>query len=547
MTQPEPPRAPVDHAAETRGPNETPPPPGKRPERAPSASPPRTELPRTFGGYRLLEEIGRGGMGVVYRAQQESLNRVVALKMIRPGAQASEETIRRFCREAQAAGVLDHPNIVPVYEYGELEGQPYFTMAYVPGTNLRDWVKSHGLPGRAECVALMRALADAIDFAHQHGIIHRDLKPENILLVRGRPRIVDFGLAKYFSGGPGLPVETVQGEILGTPVFMAPEQAAGDSNRISPLVDIYSLGGVLYFLLTGRAPFNGPNLEKVLWQVRYNDPTPPRTLNPQADAELEAICLRCLHKDPEQRYQSAAALAADLQRAERGQSAATSASGTTSATTVSVAEGPKPTRRRWPWLLGLAGILFAGGGLAWWFWPAAFTPRRADQPEQRERSETVELIAPEKRLQDFDLEVKLLGGTVGEDGIHRFVAGERARYSIKTNQDAYVGVWSVEADGKIFQVFPTENPPNHLFKAGQERIVPKNGVTTETTVGAGVDRLWVVAVSTFWEPLPSRSGGQYRLFLTEPGREQVLRTERGVRVVDLSEQVLQYHVSKRGP
>ena len=222
----------VDPKTDTNGLDVTPPPPVRPPTDRPipplglpASTIPLSTLPRMFGEYQLLEELGRGGMGVVYKARQPSLNRIVALKMIQAGTLATETTIQRFCQEAQAAAVLDHPNIVPVFEIGEQEGQPYFTMAYVPGTSLRERVRSQGLPGPAETIALVRALAEAIDFAHEHGIIHRDLKPENVLIdLKGRPRIVDFGLAKYFAGGSGLPGPTHQGEILGTPVFMAPNR-----------------------------------------------------------------------------------------------------------------------------------------------------------------------------------------------------------------------------------------------------------------------------------------------------------------------------------
>ena len=266
-------------------------------------------FPRPFGPYELLEEIARGGMGVVYKARHVSLDRIVALKMILEG-QMSAEAVERFHREAKAAAALDHPNIVPIYDIGEGEGRHYFTMAYIEGGSVKGLVQTAGPRPFTEAAALTAAIADGMAFAHQRGLIHRDLKPDNILLDhQGRLRITDFGLAKLVQADTGL---TASGIILGTPAYMSPEQALGGKREITPAADIYALGGVLYFLLTGKPPFRGLTITEVLWQVMQEPPEAPHLQNPLIPKELEQICLKCLEKDPARRFPSAAALAGAL-------------------------------------------------------------------------------------------------------------------------------------------------------------------------------------------------------------------------------------------
>jgi serine/threonine-protein kinase len=281
-----------------------------------AATAPFLPLPARFDDYELLEELARGGMGVVFKARQVSLNRLVALKMILDSGPLSDEAVRRFHREAQIAAALDHPNIVAIHASGQHDGRPFFTMAYVEGENLGEVVRRHGLPPPQQAADWLRVVAEAIGFAHQHGIIHRDLKPENVLLDRhGRPRVTDFGLA-YQLEPAALPGRlTVPGQVLGTPAYMAPEQALGKVEAVGSATDVYSLGGILYFLLTGQMPFQARSVTEVLCQVMTAAPTPPRQVNPQAAPELEAICLRCLEKDPARRYPSAEALAAALRAA----------------------------------------------------------------------------------------------------------------------------------------------------------------------------------------------------------------------------------------
>ncbi len=268
------------------------------------------ELPCRLGDYELLEEIGKGGMGVVYRARQISLNREVAVKMILRGQFATPADRRRFRAEAEAVARLAHPGIVPVYEVGEIDGSPYFSMKYLKGRTLAQLLADGILPPR-DAARILAAVARSIDFAHEQGVLHRDLKPSNILLdEHDEPHVTDFGLAKKLAEDASL---TRSNAVVGTPAYMAPEQASAGREQVGPASDVFSLGTILYQTLTGRPPFQAASPVDTILMLRDQDVVPPRVVNPRADRDLELIALRCLQKPVPLRYESAGALADDLE------------------------------------------------------------------------------------------------------------------------------------------------------------------------------------------------------------------------------------------
>src|SRR6266516_4357677 len=277
----------------------------------PNMKSPTARMLGDFGDYELLEEIGRGGQGVVYRARQKSLNRTVALKVIGLGHWATEAHLKRFRREAEAAASLEHPCIVPIYEVGERDGSCYFSMKFIEGGQLDEVVRREPMPIR-RAVELIAKVARTVHYAHEHHILHRDIKPGNILLdQKGEPHLTDFGLARLVESESTV---TRTLEVLGTPSYMAPEQAVGNNAAISSVTDVYGLGAVLYQLLTGQPPFAGGTTYETIKLVLDTEPRQPRLLNPKIDRDLSTICLKCLEKDPKRRYTSALALAEDLER-----------------------------------------------------------------------------------------------------------------------------------------------------------------------------------------------------------------------------------------
>jgi serine/threonine-protein kinase len=283
---------------------------------APRKRTPVVECP-SIPGYEIRAMLGRGGTAVVYRAMQTKPRRQVALKVMPAGAHAEPGELARFRAEAETVAGLAHPNIVQIYEVGEQDGWVYLALEYVNGGSLADRIAGTPQPA-AWAAQLMEQLARAVHFVHERGVVHRDLKPANVLLSSdGTPKITDFGLAGCLRGEPGRSAtggDTQTGDILGTPSYMAPEQARGQTGAIGPPSDVYALGASLYELLTGRPPFKSETALDTLLQARAGEPVPPRQRVPKVPRELEAICLKCLQKEARQRYASAAALAEDLGR-----------------------------------------------------------------------------------------------------------------------------------------------------------------------------------------------------------------------------------------
>ncbi len=304
-----------------------------------------------IGEYEILEMVGRGGMGVVYKARQHHHERIVALKTLIGGAQADADFKRRFWREARLASKLNHPNIVRVLDVGEHEGQPYFCMEFVPGTNLAQ--KTVNQPLRPEAAArYVEAVARAVHYAHEQGVLHRDLKPSNILVdADDCPKVTDFGLARQMdSESIGL---TLSGMMLGTPGYLPPEQLSAGSGEFGPTSDVYGLGAILYHLLTGRPPYLSSTVADTLKQLQETEPVPPRNLNLAVPRDLQTICLRCLRKKQRQRYQTALALAEDLDRYLQNQPILSEFDSELEAET-QAAEAP---------------VMASGRGCCFWRWP----------------------------------------------------------------------------------------------------------------------------------------------------------------------------------
>ncbi|MCO6458439.1 MAG: protein kinase [Pirellulaceae bacterium] len=335
-------------------------PPSRDGDTTPLLRPPAACALPEIPNYRVESVLGHGGVGVVYRAYHLRLHRPVALKMLLARAHALPKDCERFEREAEAVAALRHPNIVQIYEVGDVGGQPYFTMELVEGGNLAEKIQGVPQPAR-QAAALVAALAEAVHLAHERGIVHRDLKPGNILLAAdGTPKVTDFGLARRMDDTEGL---TITGAIVGTPSYMAPEQARTDKNAVGPATDIYALGAILYELLTGRPPFRAESATATLQQVLADEPVSPTRLNRRVPRDMETICLKCLQKEPHKRYASAQALAEDLHRFGRGEPI--------HARPVGVLERVARKVRRRPALAGTlaVGVLLAAALLltiVWW-------------------------------------------------------------------------------------------------------------------------------------------------------------------------------------
>ena len=412
-------------------------------------------------GYEILGELGRGGMGIVYKARQLALKRVVALKMIRGGAVAGPEELARFRIEAETVAQLAHPNIVQIHEVGEHDGLPFFSLEFVEGGSLAGILRGRR-PSPRQAARLTLTLARAMHYAHQRGVVHRDLKPANVLLRMTNdqfpmteqedevphplgtrkvdignwslviPTITDFGLAKLLDGDSG---QTRSGAVLGTPSYMAPEQAAGLTHKIGPACDIYALGAILYELLTGRPPFRAATILETLEQVRRQEPTPPRQLNRSAPRNLETICLKCLHKEPHRRYASAEELADDLNRFLEHEPIQARPVGAWE-------RGLKWVRRRPAVTLAvLVGVLLIGGtaGGAWLWRQREQQRTHREEAELRNREqEAVEEAARKEETRYFTACVKRRGAP---EGVGELTPAQAGRHCSATACSA-AAVWS---------------------------------------------------------------------------------------------------------
>lgn len=391
---------------------------------------PRTQAQRdissSFTDYQFLHEIARGGMGVVFKAHQISLNRIVAVKMILAGRLANTTELARFRSEAQTAAGLQHPNIVAIHEVGEVNGQPFFSMDYVEGESLGQLTRNQPLPAR-RAAAYLKAIAEAVQYAHCQGVLHRDLKPSNILIDQNdQPRITDFGLAKRLEGmqlpSPD-PELTLTGQVLGSPNFMSPEQAAGDRTAVGVASDVYSSGALLYQLLTGRPPFAGETLPQTLRLLSEADAAPPRVLNPAVPRDLETICLKCLQKDPVRRYSTAKALAEDLGRFLKGEPIR--------------ARGVGPAEKLWRWCRRNRALAGASGAVTLLLLTVALGSPLALLRIDRERKR-----AQENARSELEQRHKAEANGAKAEQTARLEAQQRAR----AEQLAEENRWNVYAD-----------------------------------------------------------------------------------------------------
>ncbi len=516
--------------------------------------------PQYFGKYELLGEIARGGMGVVYRARQHGLDRLVALKMIL-GATPNDDSTQRFLQEARAAAAIDHPNVVPIYDIGEIGDKPYFTMALIEGPNLRTFVESQGVPSIATTVSIFAQIVAGVAHAHKLGIIHRDLKPANVLMDRdGRPRITDFGLAKRTSIDTQL---TTTGQVVGTPQYMAPEQAR-DSKDVSPAADVYALGAILYFMLTGRPPFHGESFTDLLIKVVHEPPTPPRQLQPDIPDDLEALCLKCLAKSPQDRFADANALAAALVPiAERylGPSAIFTPSrgslpklpathddtaGLSETTGVPNSALPPPSglpsaargrSHRIPVAVGLATLAVLLSGVVVVLvtrgtptdnspdsQAAAPTHPTGNTPADTPTPKTVEWPAISRN--DFPLDVQMIPAP--HNGV--LPVNQEMYIQLKADRDCFVTVWVLDHEGATL-LFPNEDEPNCALKAHEARMVPGQNtgtLLTTPTVGES-DRLRVIATTGSRPVLPrGKVEGKFTRYLSPAEQNAAISTMRGL-------------------
>ncbi len=536
-----------------------------------------------FGRYELVGELARGGMGVVYRARQHGLDRLVALKMIL-GTDTDKEAAHRFQQEARAAAALDHPNVVPIYDIGEIGGRPYFTMALIEGPNLRGFVDANNLPPVPVVVSLFTQIVAGVAHAHKHGIVHRDLKPANVLIDKdGRPRVTDFGLAKRSSVDSQL---TATGQVVGTPAYMSPEQAR-DSKEVGPASDVYALGAILYFMLTGQPPFHAESVTDLLIKVVMEAPVPPSQLQPGIPADVEALCLQCLAKLPADRFADADGLM-DALAPIADQYLTPSANLTPSAAKIAF---PKP--RTTPSLGSIpfnnsasADSVPSLGAALPKINVAVPTPARAPAPapavepvaERTAPNRKPQIIAlgalavvllsvvgylatrdktkspaaeketapdvsakpadpaawPAPARAEFGLQVEIVAPAAkkGADGTIQLAEGTSMEIHLKADKDCRASVWVLDPAGDYMRLFPNDDEPDDRLSANQMRVVPGNAKYTldaTPTKGAGAERLRVIATTGSRPVFPEgMKSGRFTVYSAQPDREKLASTVRGI-------------------
>jgi serine/threonine-protein kinase len=443
-------------------------------------------------GYEVLGVLGQGGMGIVYKARHVALDRLAALKMIRSQRLADDSVRTRFRTEARAVAQFDHPNLVRVHEYGEAKGQPYFALEFVPGGSLAERCKDDPLPPRA-VAALMAPLTDAVAYAHRRGILHRDLKPANVLLAAdGVPKITDFGLVKDLRDGAA--DLTQPGARIGTPAYFSPEQAQGRSDAIGPETDIFGLGGILYFLLTGRPPFQGKTVGEVVEQARQGQVRPPRQLNGRVPRALERICLKALAADPRQRYPSAAALGDDLRRYVHRPRR------------VALAAGALIV------LLAVAGLL----GLK------ALLP-----PGPRESTDnTGAPLASKLDVRVWKKADTTKGLTLAAPGVLPLRTGDWMRVEAESNRPAYLYVIYLDAQGEASPLFPWQTWDKRSTEQKRTQLhLPEDPLKDGAPLEPGPSGIEAVLVLAREEPLSAEEVGTLRRLFPKvpPGKFDPLR------------------------
>lgn len=519
----------------------------------PPAPPRPAPPPQPFGAYDLLGEVARGGMGVVYKARQRELDRVVALKMVSCGDPRRPAAVERFLQEAKAAAALDHPNVVPVYDAGEVGGRLFFTMALVDGPDLRRFVEVGGVPPLATAVRLFAAITAGVAHAHRHGIVHRDLKPANVMIDQdGRPRVTDFGLAKWSARDSQL---TGAGQVMGTPAYMAPEQAR-EAKDVGPAADVYALGGVLYFLLTGRAPFGAGSVAELLMKVMTESPAPPRDHAPAVPPDVEAVCLRCLAKAPGDRYADAQVLLDDVvaiaeryvprssewklrssapPRAETPPVDSPHASGTK---TAPARDGGRSRPRGWGrTALGAGAALVAlASGLRLvrpWEEPPGGPPAPPPPAHPGPPAETEWDVPATGKL---GLSVRMTAAA-GRDDSGRLLIPEGVgtmKLRLRADVDCAAAVFNIAPDGVITRLFPNDHDADARLAAGRERLIPPDNrytLDSNPTLGSGFERLRVVATTGELARLPAgQRVGPFVQYSADADRRRVEETFRGFTV-----------------